>query len=293
VKVFLRPVGLHSRAMVRVADALAKLAPPDVQVVARAEDADVVLLHVIADDAMVAARRWRENGQRYAVAQYCLETTGAPDPAAWADFWRDAELVWSYYDLPLGEGYFSSPLGVDDVFRELAPPRPRERLVLTTGYVAGPGAEAIEEVWRAAEQLGYQAIHIGPRKVSGMRHQPAGWYALEGIPDERLADLYRRAEWVAALRHVEGFELPAAEGLVCGARPIAFDQPAMRRWYGGQAVLLPECSGDDLVRLLVETMSESMPITEWERQSALERFDWSSIATGFWQRLLQASEVAA
>lgn len=297
LKAYVEPTGLHSRAMVRVAKALEKYVPAGVRVVPRVGDADLVVAHVIASDALVSGRQFRQKGQRYAAIQYCLTTSSLPNVEDWLEYWANAEVVWSYYDLGVasalcGFRFFHAPLGLDDAFRAVVSEGRRERLVVTSGYVAGPGAEAIEEVWRAAGLLGMKALHVGPSNVAGMAKVP-GWHAVSNLRDEDLANLYRRAEWVSGLRYVEGFELPAAEGLACGARPILFDQPAMRQWYGDGALYVPECHGEELVDRLASLMSVPWPVSGEERKRALDSFDWSSIVPGFWRQVMAAVEVAA
>jgi hypothetical protein len=290
VRAFLQPTGMHSPAMVRIAKALARHAPPGVEVTRDRSGADLVVLYVI-DDVQQETHRLRARGQRYAMVQCCLRTcAGRPDPVAWRDIWAGAECVWSYYDLSpwFGEGsFYHAPLGVDDAFKGAAPNGPRRRLVVTTGCVSAPNAEAIEEVWAAAELAGVQAIHVGPENVPGV---PSG-KSLGWVTDAQLAALYRQAGFVAALRHVEGFEMPAAEGLACGALPILFEQEATRRWYDGRAALLPECSGEELVQSLVRTLR--IDAEYLKGSEAWAPFDWSAIVAGFWSCVLARQEVAA
>lgn len=295
LRAYVRPTGLHSRAMVRVANALEQHAPDNVVVAGSPSPryADVVVLHVIGSDAIDYTRQLRESGQRYSIIQYCLQTSGATIDE-WLPCWRGADLVASYYDLrdlsaEHGFNFHHMPLGLDDEFR-----RPlqrdldayRQRLAVTTGYVTGPGAEAIEEVWQAAEIAGIQAAHVGPSKVVGMRQYPRRWHAVQGLSDRELADLYRRASWVAALRHVEGFELPAAEGAACGAHSLVFDQPDLRHWYGCHATYLPDRSGEALVDDLVRIFSSpAVPVMEADRQDLISVLDWRVIVKGFWERM--------
>jgi glycosyltransferase involved in cell wall biosynthesis len=165
---------------------------------------------------------------------------------------------------------------------------------MTSGYVSGPGAEAIEEAVMAAERAGLTSLHLGPKNVAGMTQRPFMWRTTQGIDDERLAALYRRTSWVSGLRHVEGFEMPAIEGLACGARPILFDRPDMRQWYGDLAVYVPECSRDDLIDCLIPILeSPPAPVTKEERTRALRRFNWQRIAAGFWSALEQKARKAA
>lgn len=290
MRVYLRPQRTLSFAMERVADALERHAPSGVEIVKRPRLADLQLLHVVGDGSDALSHL---EAPSYAVAQYCFGTVSRDereDPASrLAALWNDAKLIWSYYDIadvtPEHVPFYLSPLGVDDAFKSLDG-RPMRTLVMTSGYVSGPGAEAIEEVARAAHVLGLPVQHLGPSSVKGMTFYPRMWQAVDHISDSRLADIYRRSLWVSGLRHVEAFELPVIEGLCCGARPIVFDRPDMRRWYDGHAVFVRECSGEELVDQLIIAMREGpWPVHEPERQWALQTFDWATIARGFWEHL--------
>lgn len=281
MKIFVTPVGLHSRAMVRVAEALRRHAPPGVSFTDDpAGKADLRVLHLI--DYPIS-----EPDGEYAVIQYCLKTSRRPNVDDWSRLWSSARAVWSYYEEPGaidGVNFYHAPLGLDEAFvRGGARERRRTPLFVTTGYVSDPKGEAIEEVWTAAARSGIRGIHIGPHRVYGIDRLPMGWHSTHGISDGELADIYSESSWVAALRHVEGFEMPGIEGLACGARPIVFDQPAMRRWYGDSAEYVPECSGEGLVQRLASIFGEgARPVTEEERSWARGRFDWSLLARGFW-----------
>ncbi len=292
MKVFLAPLPDNlSKAMFRVAGALARYAPSGVEIVRKPEDADVQLLHVIGRGSLKHLRC-----ERYVVLQYCYRSTewGAV-PGAWGSFWAAAEFVWSYYDLhdamPADARFMEAPLGVDNAFLKSSLNLNRAG-VMTSGYVSGPGAEAVEEVALAAAAVEIPVVHIGPRLIVGMERVPPGnWTARSGISDAALARLYSRSLWVSGLRHVEGFELPAAEGLLCGARPIMFDRPETRRWYDGFAEFIPECSGPPLVEILTELFSltphdfQVSLVSLEERAEASRRFSWPKIAGEFWHRL--------
>lgn len=292
LRVFTRPTGLHSPAMVRVANALERFAPSTVEIGGSpsANYCDLQILHVIGADAIEYAQSLRERGMKYAVIQYCLQTAGG-EIGDWAEMWSNADLVWSYYDIgefAAGVFFMYAPLGVDDVFRSstLATRKSQPPLVLTTGTVHGPGAEAILEVWQAAHIAGIQALHIGPERIEGFNaaDYPSTWRARQNVSDEELAALYASATWVSGLRHVEGFELPAAEGVCCGARPILFDQPSQHQWYDSLAEFVSDRSGEPLVRDLVDVFENSNPrLSQRDIDYARTWFDWEPIASGFWQ----------
>lgn len=297
MRVFLAPTGLYSKAMVRVANALTRYAPSSVQVVDRQSDADLAILHVIGD-AISAVQRILSERRRYVAIQYCVNP--CREEVDCHCLWRNADLVWSYYDLsPFAQAdgfqFYHAPLGIDDAFRrEPFVQTFRENLVITSGYVDGPRAEAISEVWQAAAIAGVEAIHVGPQQIEGMQTQPTKWNARHDLTDEELASLYGRAAFVSGLRHVEGFEVVAAEGLACGARPIMFWQPATTHWYGGFAEYVEDRSGEDLVGDLVSVMTKDYrQVSPIERERAVAKFDWQRICTGFWQALLASREAAA
>jgi hypothetical protein len=282
MKVFLHPTGLHSRAMLRVAEALIKYAPSDVTFAAKPAQADVQVLHVISEESC----RLRSKAPEYVAIQYCLKSAGGNEQD-WKQFWHDARFVWSYYDLSEkinGNSFYFSPLGVDgSVFRLHNFPR---HSVVTSGFVSGVDAEPIEEMALAAEKHNLQINHVGPPTIQGMNQYPKKFKSHLNILDSELVDLYNSALWVSAMRHTEGFEMPAIEGLACGARPICFDRPDMHQWYNGHAVFVPESSGDELLNVLTNVLhSPPAPVTILEREQVLQKFSWPKIAKGFWQKM--------
>lgn len=296
IRIFTRPTGLHSRAMVRVSNALERFTPSGYSIsgTPARQYTDLVVLHVIGYDAIEQAENIKQRGGKYAVIQYCLKSTEYTSESDWQWLWTNAELVWSYYDLSkwaeeFGFNFYYAPLGIDEVFTHPLDTWPHERrpLVITSGYVSGPHSEAIEEVWKAAEISGIEALHIGPSSIEGMdTTQFPKWKAVLGLSDEELAYEYRHAMWVSGLRHTEGFEMPAIEGLACGVRPLLFDQPSQRHWYGESGVYIEDRSGETLVEDLVNLFrSGPKPLGEDEHKDILDRFNWQTIIGGFWERL--------
>lgn len=279
MKVYLHPTGTHSKAMVRVACALVKYAPKGVSFVTRPAYADVQVLHVIGQDALQY-----DLPREYVVIQYCYQTAGG-SLNQWQDFWSKSRFVWSYYDLDVkGVPFYHSPLGVDsDTFtiQDLV-----RTSVMTSGYVSSDIGEPIEDVAVAAESLGLNTIHLGPNYIEGMKYYPRGFRAYLNVPDAKVAKLYNQSLWVSGMRYVEGFEMPVIEGLACGARPICFDRPDMRKWYNGNAVFVPEAKGLELQGILKEVMQSSpQAVTNAERESVVAKFSWPEIAHGFWQHM--------
>lgn len=265
------------------------------------DEADLVVLHTIGfpeTESMVEAIRKRR--QKYAIIQYCVRTTQRPSTLDWIELWKGAELVWTYYDLETmyredlngvespsladqGIRIYRSALGVDStVFRPWDVQK--THLIGTSGYVAE--SEGVLEANRAVNALGGKQFHLGPE----LPELTNTWFK-SGIPDKVLAQLYSQCKYVAGLRRGEGFELPAAEAIMCGVRPICFDQPHYRDWYGDLAYYIPEGSPDEVTAALTELLSqEPMPISAEDREIAAARFNWETICRGFWSQIYGAKK---
>lgn len=286
MKVFVSPTCQPcSRAMHRVSSALREFAPRGVSFVVSPAEADLQVLHAIAMNA-----RPDPDCKRYAVVQYC--TTNASEQNA-QELWSPASTVWSYYMLWLRypgvqAKHYHAPLGVDRNIFSVRATRGRERAVLTSGYVNGPGAEAILPLMKAALSLGFKVYHLGPKVVQGMAAfmHPLKTH-FESISDDQLARLYSHVQYVGAMRYIEGFELPAIEGLACGARPIVFDQPATRRWFSEFADFVDESlPQDELEEALRQVLLQPLQPVEHVDKLLDERFNWKKIVEGFWERAL-------
>lgn len=289
----MNPYGLFSTSMVRTAKALRRYAPRGVEFVTDRNDPgiDLHVVHVISRDSLRDTE-----GKPRVLVQYCAVSGGVLlDPPAWVRAWREARMVWSYYDLPAicpemdTRNFYRSPLGIDKAFLEAAyvPGASRRVGIMTSGYVSGGLAEAIEEATMAAHEVGVTSLHLGPSEVEGMPHAPAGFNPVSGVNDETLARMYCECSYVSGLRHCEGFEMPVIEGLACGARPIVFDRKDMRDWYEGHAVFVPECEGQPLIDSLAEVLRRRPePVGKAERGAVIEKFDWRRIAEGFWRMAL-------
>lgn len=276
-----------SRAMTRVEDALVRYTKHAVTRLPSA--ANIVVIHAIGyPDVLEAVEECERLHQRFVLFQYCLRTTQEPKTTAWLELWRRALLVVSYYDLVAlaaedgetlnGVNFYHTPLGVDaEVFRSWESHRHRPYEILTSGYIAEQ--ECAQEAASAAARIGGETFHLGP----DLRLRGAVTYRL-GITDEELAQAYRRCQFVAGLRRIEGFELPAAEGLLCGARPILFDQPHYRRWFEPWGEFIQELSPkgvEDQLALLFA--NRARPVEEHELRAAQDRFDWEKIVGGLWE----------
>lgn len=279
-----------SRAMWRVGNALERYAPDGVDIVKDVTKADVEVLHVIGLDALAYSETC---GRDVVTIQYCFKSAmSAADTAdQWRPLWERSRATWSYYNLEsFGvPRFYCAPLGIDEAFTVDEPAAVEAQddrwKVLSSGYVNGPGAEAIAEFTEAATRCGLVTRHLGPPPV-GMTAFPKDWHSIHGCTDEELAREYQACKFVSGLRFMEGFEFPVIEGLSNGARPIVFDRPETRRWFEGLAVFVPESQGEDLVRWIETAMYYARPVNADAIAEARRRFDWRTIAAGFWEKVL-------
>lgn len=309
MKVHLR-IPQSSRGLQRIHDALVRYLPASHKVVNRIEDADLVVLYAIGRRDRLERRCvdiWRR-GKQYAIIQVCLRSTMTPRVDDWLQtpneqlaaegfegIWQNCHVIWSYYDLNQacvddgwslehdGDSMWSSwqfyhaPLGVD---AELFYPRsemPRHFLICSSGQ--SRLSESVRECALAAEALDRSVFHLGPWMPY------SNVVSHDDLDDLQLATRYSMCEFVSGLRRKEGFELPAAEGLLCGSRPILFDSRDYRHWYEPWGEFIYEGTRQEVVDQLVNLFRKgARPVTKEEIEAARERFNWKTIIEEFWRR---------
>ncbi len=283
MKVYLQPPRVNSLSLKRVARALTQYKPDWVEIVDSEADADLVVLHVIGRQDQILKQAAKTKS--YAVIQYAIRSTMRPETEGWIPLWQNAKLVWSYYDLPYlcyedGSShwfpFYHAPLGVDERF--IAEERDREFRIMTSGqsYLT----ESVRECIIAARETDGLIFHLGDE----LNQEKT--FCMTGIPDGALIDVYSRCQYVSGLRRIEGFELPAAEGLLCGARPIMFDKPHYGQWFSDFAIFIPENSRQEVIQSLKNVfLSEYVPVSQEEIEAARKLFNWKTIVEGFWKGL--------
>lgn len=294
MKVYLTPPQ-PNRGLERIATALRKYAPPNVTIHTFPRNNDLTIIYAIGrrDAVDRQVEKILKAGKRYAIIQVCLKSTMSPDPWDWVDIWRSAEVVWSYYDLEealrTGEyfkfavcqlpNFYHAPLGADASVFQMHDGWTHKYKVLTSGL--SRLSESVRECHLAAAEVNEVSCHLGAKLNLGDAVE-----CVYNIDDLELSYLYGQCEFVSGLRRKEGFELPAVEGLLCGARPLVFDNPDWRWNYGPHAEYLQETDRQGVVDQLVELFKRgARPVSAEEREQAVERFNWKTIVEGFYERL--------
>jgi hypothetical protein len=209
---------------------------------------------------------------------------------AWTKLWDMASVVWSYLHLPSlleedecsyeFDDFYYTPLGVDPNFKAASWTGKREYLIGTSG--SSWLSESVREAANAAWRVGGQVFHLGPNVRSDPRIN-----CLRGMDDHELGKLWASCDYVSGLRRTEGFEFPAAEGLICGARPVLFDRQHYHTWYDDLAEYIPEASRPEVIDSLEALFrGPYRSVKKSEQVEAQKRFGWPWIVHDFWKRCL-------
>ena len=180
----------------------------------------------------------------------------------------------------MGSNVLETPWGFEpSTFYRI--PLQRGYKILCTGYVAD--SEAIDACVDACVKLGSRICHVG----GSLRSLPFTYLynRHENIQDSELRALYSSSEYVSGMRREGGFELPVIEGYGCGAQPIVFDHPTMRKWYSDFVLYVPNVPRPDLARVLAEILAKPGGVNP--KQEILDRFNWRGIIAKIWTRILE------
>lgn len=237
---------------------------------------DLQVMHVTGRNEQLK-RRTAALNKPYAIIQHSLRSTRNPNCKDWIEVWDGAVAVWSAYDLyelcrqdglTPSFNFYYAPFGVAEVFH--ARPVTKRYLIGCSGdYVT----EGVRECIKAAR---HRVLHLG--KELNIENVDD----ISGVSDDKLAELYSRCHYFSGLRRTEGFELPAAEALLCGAVPILYDQPHYRKWYDDFGVFITENSRGEVIEQLEQVLAVSRLLTDDQIAKARQLFDWDRIIEGFY-----------
>lgn len=280
-------IGIH-----RIAENIKKYTPNQndsgymITYVDHPSKADIQFVYAIGDGQLEQIIRW---AKPFVLWQICYKTTEKPD--IWKHYWnKDSCLALvSYYDLEKDfitdktkDKYLMTSLGYDPKVFHNNSDKGRERLydAITFGYVDGESGEVIKDLLKPFPKLVHVGGNIG---INQMENE--GYVRIEGIDDGTLSRLYNESRYVGAMRYTEGFELPALEGLACGATPIMFDLDDYKRWFDGYALFV---NRDTLQKDLLKISREKTKLnkTKDEVQEFLKTRTWEHVMTNYWNFIL-------
>ncbi len=209
------------------------------------------------------------------------------DPSQYYDLFKNAMLVYSHIDLapiyPLinGSKFMIGPWGSQpDVWFKKGEIKNDTYQILCTGEIAE--TEGIRECVTACDTLQSKMLHVG----HDFRFTNPSYINMNNLSNNAMNEVYNRSKWVSALRRIEGFEKPAIEGLLCGARPICFDTQLYRYWYGDLARYVKEGTEQETYEDILRVMKEEYsPVTPEEMEKAIKKFAWFYVAKRFWERV--------
>jgi hypothetical protein len=288
MNIYVNDSGFQSISILRIISAFKDYSPPSIHIVDNLEEADLVLLHIYGRINNIKKRisYLKSLNKQYAIMQYTLRHSLNPKTTDWLDVWNGSVGVWSYLNLlemlkqdgeKFNFNFYYAPLGVDTKIFQPGEHNHNYQ-ILTTGknYMT----EGVRECAIASEKVRRKAVHFGfivdKDNVDSFVDADNNTYVIA----------LNNSDYVAGLRRGEGFELPAAEGLVCGVRPILFNAPHYCAWYNNLGLFVQENSREILINDLKDIfLGEERPVTKDEIEEARSRFDWSKLITGFWNNL--------
>jgi glycosyltransferase involved in cell wall biosynthesis len=158
---------------------------------------------------------------------------------------------------------------------------PREGFILHVGSCIP--RKRIDVLLAVVARLGRPLVQVGGEWTSRDRELLARIATpveqRRGIPPGELASLYQRAALVLQPSDREGFGLPVAEALACGAPVLASDIPALREVGGEAASYAPPGDIEAFVargRELLEDPSRAPPLEA--RLAQARKFSWAEQA---------------
>lgn len=286
MKVYIDLNSCGSICFTRLTEALNKYVIPDIEIVQNEDVADLIVINVNGrrDKVLRKIKPILSNGKSYAIIQHCLRSTKTKSTSDWLDIWKNAKVVWSAYNLKhkleedgntLDFNFYHSGFGVDSkIFYPLN--IDKKYLVCTLGpaYLS----ESVRELIIAADNVNAQVAYIGKADI-----EKDNVTCFKNISDEEVNKIYNQSHYVSGLRRIEGFEFPAAEGLLAGARPLLYDAEHYKDWYAGVGEFVPETERSQIANDLTALFKKDIKkVSVDDINEGIKRFNWEKIITNFW-----------
>lgn len=271
--------GIHSLWNKDNEENLKRYAPPQIEFTNDYSTADIQILNVtrLADKYLIL-------NKNYIVLAHCFGEWSEEPHEAYNDIFQKARLVYSQLDLSKHPNinFMRGPWGVNtNIFYNINPSGKRPFQITCTGSVAS--TEGLSEVFTTCTNMNKQMCHLGPRLFEGNNYYCPGF-----VDHNRLLEIYGSSLYINAMRRIEGFEKTVAEGILCGARPICFDNPIYKYWYGDLVEYVREGSHDEVIKDLTDLFNKPLrKITPEEQKLVMSKFGWIGVARKFWDRFLK------
>ncbi|MEM9652177.1 MAG: glycosyltransferase [Actinomycetota bacterium] len=132
------------------------------------------------------------------------------------------------------------------------------------------------------------AGHDGPTRVFGRRAVRPTHPAVRDLgplPDERLADLFRRADVFVSLTEAEGFGLPPLEALAAGAAVVTTPMPSLAEHFPGLTATVTDrrAAATAVIDLLGDSAARAAQVTA--AADVVEDLTWAGTAAAVGQVL--------
>jgi glycosyltransferase involved in cell wall biosynthesis len=257
-----------------------RYAPSEIEFVDSYENADYQVLDIakLSDFDNVRCKR-------YVVNFHCRGMWSEENIKDYLPFFKKAIAVYSHIDLkaelPELENFVMGPWGVDHRAFYKTRENKHKFIILNTGSI--PQTEGIYESVAAADVIKKDIIHTGPNL--GIRNKSYN-VCKNFLTKEQLRQTYQNCSYTSGMRRKEGFEKTVLEGLLCGSRPICFDTPLYRGWYGNLVEYVVEGDMNETTNGLLSIFTGPYrDVTDEERAMVKKIFSWQNVATNYWKNI--------
>jgi len=257
-----------------------RYAPPHIEFIDSPTEANLQVIDIakLADFRNISCKN-------FIINFHCRGEWSEENIQDYLPYFKKAIMVYSHLDLqkelPELTNFVRGPWGTNHRnFFNVANNR-HEFIILNTGVV--PQSEGIYESIAAADDVNKKLFHTGPNL---MIKNKSYHVCKKFLSVEQLRYMYNSCSYTSGMRRIEGFEKTVAEGLLCGSRPICFDTPLFRYWYGDLVEYVKEGTQKETVIDIIKIFKgDYRVVTEKEREIVRKSFSWMNVAKQYWTSL--------
>jgi glycosyltransferase involved in cell wall biosynthesis len=257
-----------------------RYAPDNIQFVDDYRDAGIQILDIakLADFNNLKC-------DKYIINFHCRGFASEEDIKDYLPYFKKAIAAYSHLDLrselPELTNFIRGPWGTNQrKFYEVRADR-HAYIIMNTGSI--PETEGVYESVLAAKALGLKQFHTGPNL--GIKTDSYN-VSKNFLNASQMRTAYSMCAYTSGMRRIEGFEKTVAEGLMCGSRPICFDTPLYRYWYGDLVEYVREGTKEETTLDLIKIFkSDYRFVTEKEKALVKQTFAWMHVAPLYWKNI--------